>query len=112
MNCRNSYERTDDDSSRDVRGPLDGRLAQRLVVEANAQVSRDVGSGVLPSVVSASNSVCRGRSEMAGVLTAVILSWVIGGCSLWKIWRGYDSTLYFTTAMATIAGCAFYILVQ
>lgn len=49
---------------------------------------------------------------MAGVLTAVILSWVIGGCSLWKIWRGYDSTLYFTTAMATIAGCAFYILVQ
>lgn len=49
---------------------------------------------------------------MVGVLTAVSLSWVIGGYSLWKIWRGYDSTLYFTTSMAVTAGCAFYILVQ
>lgn len=49
---------------------------------------------------------------MVGVLTAVILGWVIGCRSIWKIWRGYDSTLYFTATMASIAGCAFYILVQ
>ena len=49
---------------------------------------------------------------MADVLTAAILGWVIGGCGIWKIWRGYDSTFYFTTSMAAIAGCAFYILVQ
>lgn len=49
---------------------------------------------------------------MAGVVTATILGWIVGGWSIWNIWRRYDSTFYFTTAMAVIAGCAFYILVQ
>jgi hypothetical protein len=49
---------------------------------------------------------------MVGVLIAVILGLVTGVCSLWKILRGYDSTLWFTIAMVTLGGCATFILVQ
>lgn len=48
---------------------------------------------------------------MAGVLTATIISWMVGGCSLWKIVRGRNSTLWFMTAMLTLTGCAMFILV-
>jgi hypothetical protein len=85
-------------------------LAQRLWgwVEEWPSCDRHLCSSLRSSI----RSLHRGSSQMAGVLTAVILGWGIGGRCLWKIWRGYDSALYFTTTMAVIAGCAFYILVQ
>ena len=49
---------------------------------------------------------------MVGVLSAVLLGIGIGTFSLWKIVRGYDSTLWFTATMVSIAGCATFILVQ
>lgn len=49
---------------------------------------------------------------MAGVLSAVLLGIGVGTFSIWKIVRGYDSTLWFTAAMVSIAGCATFILVQ
>ena len=49
---------------------------------------------------------------MVGVLGAVFLGIGVGIMSIWKIVRGYDSTLWFTAAMVSIAGCATFILVQ
>lgn len=49
---------------------------------------------------------------MVGVLGAVLLGIGVGTFSIWKIVRGYDSTLWFTAAMVSIAGCATFILVQ
>lgn len=49
---------------------------------------------------------------MVGVLSAVFLGIGVGTVSLWKIVRGYDSTLWFIAAMVSIAGCATFILVQ
>ena len=49
---------------------------------------------------------------MVGVLSAVLLGIGVGIMSIWKIVRGYDSTLWFTVAMVSIAGCATFILVQ
>lgn len=49
---------------------------------------------------------------MAGVLSAVLFGTGVGIVSIWKIVRGYDSTLWFTAAMVSIAGCATFILVQ
>lgn len=49
---------------------------------------------------------------MVGVLSAVLLGIGVGIVSLWKIVRGYDSTLWFAAAMVSIAGCATFILVQ
>lgn len=49
---------------------------------------------------------------MVGILTAVIFGWVIGGSCIWKIYRGLDPTLWFTTAMVTLSGCVSYLLVQ
>lgn len=48
---------------------------------------------------------------MVGVLIAVAIGWIVGGCSIWNILRGYDSTLWFTIAMVTLSGCATFILV-
>lgn len=49
---------------------------------------------------------------MVAVIAAEVIGLSVGFCSLWKIFRGYDSTLWFTIAMVTLSGCATFILVQ